>query len=84
MFTVLYDKRVFKDMDRIPNKDTKKIADRLAQLAKVPLPVGSEKLMGGAGMYRIRQGNYRILYTVNHPQKQVHVHHVGNRKEVYR
>ena len=84
MYSVFYDKRVFKELDRLPKKEVEKIGNRFIALASIPLPLGVEKLAGGTGMYRIRQGDYRILYTVDHPHKKVCIHRVGNRKEVYR
>ncbi len=57
---------------------------RIEKLADDPRPQGVEKLEGQEGIYRIRSGNYRILYTINDKALVVVVIRVGDRKEVYR
>ncbi len=68
----------------LPNKDCARITEKLKKLAEVPLPVGVEKLAGYSDRYRIRQGDYRILFLVDHSSRQVFVFKIGHRREVYR
>jgi len=57
--------------------------DRIGILADNPRPPGCEKL-SGQERYRIRQGDYRILYEVDESQQVVIVVKIGHRREVYR
>lgn len=71
------------DLDSIPNDYLKRIMERIAALAENPRPVGCEKL-SGQEKYRIRQGVYRIIYSIQDTQLTVWVVKVGHRREVYR
>lgn len=62
----------------------RQLLKRLASLAKNPRPKGLEKLSGGEGLYKIRSGNYRIIYTIHDRELLVVVVRIGDRKEVYR
>jgi mRNA interferase RelE/StbE len=72
-----------KELESIPKKDLKRILDRIASLAKIPRPPDSEKL-SGQERYRIRQGNYRIIYSIDNEVLTVWVVKIGHRREVYR
>ena len=67
----------------MPKHDLTRIMARIVSLAEQPRPTGSEKLTGQE-RYRIRQGNYRIIYSVQDFELTVWVVKVGHRKEVYR
>ena len=53
-------------------------------LAMDPFPRGTAKLIGAENLYRIRVGNYRIIYSVDDQAKTIFVHYVRHRREVYR
>ena len=72
-----------KELERIPLKDRRRVARRIAALAGDPRPPGCEKLTG-ENAFRIRQGNYRIVYTVEDEVLTIVVIKVGDRKDVYR
>jgi mRNA interferase RelE/StbE len=65
-------------------KDRQRIVKRITALAVEPGPAGSEKLAGVEGRYRIRQGQFRIVYAVDDMTRIVEVVKVGHRREVYR
>ena len=65
-------------------KDRQRIVQRIAALASDPRPAGCEKLAGGEGRYRVRQGEFRIVYAVDDVSHTVEVVKVGHRREVYR
>jgi mRNA interferase RelE/StbE len=65
-------------------KDRQRIVSRIAALAAEPRPPGCEKLAGAEGRYRIRQGQFRIVYGVDDDTRTVEVVKVGHRGEVYR
>ena len=60
-----------------------RIAAAIDDLARDPRPAGAKKLAGTPG-YRVRTGDWRILYTVNDPARLVRVYRIGNRRDVYR
>ncbi len=72
-----------KDIETLPKKDRGHIAGKIQSLASNPRPPGCEKLSGHE-LYRLRQGNYRILYTLHDTDLVVVVIKVGHRREVYR
>jgi mRNA interferase RelE/StbE len=73
-----------RDIEEIGSRsDRRRIVDRIAALAEDPRPGGCEKLTG-RGKYRVRQGPYRILYSIHDDHLIVHVVKVGHRKDVYR
>lgn len=64
--------------------DRQRIVERMQALAEIPRPQGAEKLAGYTDRYRVRQGNYRIIYLVDDAQREVTIFKVGHRKDVYR
>ncbi len=82
-YKVYFKESVEKDISTIPKKDLQKILRRIEILSQDPRPQGHEKLTGQE-RYRIRQGNYRIVYSIQDQELTVWVVKVGHRKEVYR
>ena len=82
-YKIYFKKSVEKDFRIIPKKDLQKILSRIKALAKDPKPPGHEKLTGQE-RYRIRQGQYRIIYSIHDEELTVWVVKVGHRKDVYR
>lgn len=72
-----------KEMDRLPDKTFRRIAQAILKLERDPRPPGSTKLRGLQD-YRLRVGPYRILYSVDDPKRVVAVSAVGHRRDVYR
>ena len=82
-YKVHFKASVEKDFITIPKKDVKKILKRIDALAENPRPWGCEKLTGQE-RYRLRQGRYRIVYSIQEDELTVWVVKVGHRKDVYR
>ncbi len=82
-YRVYFKESVEKDFGAVPKKDLQKILRRIEALAEDPRPQGHEKLTGQE-RYRIRQGRYRILYSIRDKELTVWVVKVGHRKEAYR
>ena len=76
-------KSAIKELNKIPEKDLKKVISRIKCLADDPRPRDCVKMAGGE-RYRIRQGNYRILYLIEDDVLVVYVVKIGHRKNVYR
>ena len=82
-YKIVFRESITKDLRAIPNKDVARILRRIDELAHDPRPPGSEKLTGEE-KYRIRQGNYRVLYTIEDEIVTVTVVKIGHRRNVYR
>ena len=77
-------KSAAKELEAIPLKaDRRRIVARIESLADDPRPDGCRKL-SGSERYRIRQGRYRIVYTIEDDVLVVYVVKVGDRKNIYR
>ena len=61
-----------------------RIVSRIQGLSESPRRHGSEKLAGYSDRYRIRQGNFRIVYHIDDGKREVTIYKIGNRKDVYR
>jgi mRNA interferase RelE/StbE len=61
-----------------------RLIEKINSLASLPRPSGSEKLAGRKNLYRIRQGSYRLIYSVNDQLRVVDIVKVGHRRDVYR
>jgi mRNA interferase RelE/StbE len=72
-----------KDWYNIPQKDARRIFERIEKLAENPRPYGCEKLRG-QNTYRIRQGDYRIIYEIKDKVLIVLVLRIGHRRDIYR
>jgi mRNA interferase RelE/StbE len=74
-----------KEIEAVDAKsDKRRIIEKIGKLAKVPRPIGSEKLAGHGDRYRVRQGNYRVVYLIDDSRKEVTIYKVGHRKDAYR
>ena len=74
-----------KEIEAVDSKsDKRRIIEKIGKLAKVPRPIGSEKLAGHGDRYRVRQGNYRVVYLIDDSRKEVTIYKVGHRKDAYR
>ena len=72
-----------KELERLPRGDRLRVINRIRSLADAPRPQGAKKL-SGEEKYRIRQGNYRILYQIHEDIITVVVVRIAHRREVYR
>ena len=82
-YRLLFKKSVAKDLRAIPKKDISRILKSIEALAEEPRPDGSEKLID-QNRYRIRQGQYRIIYEIQDDALVIVVVKVGHREGVYR
>jgi mRNA interferase RelE/StbE len=83
-YRILIKPSAVKEIEAIsPKKDRQRIVGRITKLADNPRPPGCEKL-SGQEKYRIRQGRYRIVYSIEDQDLIVYVVKVGHLKDVYR
>ena len=82
-YSVLIKPSAAKELERLPDKPRRQIAKKIGALADQQRPTGCEKLTG-EDLYRIRLGDYRVVYAIADAELTVLVIRVGNRREVYR
>ena len=74
-----------KELEAVGSKaDRLRIIGKVRNLAEDPRPHGSEKLAGYDHRYRVRQGNYRIVYEIDDRAGHVTIYKIGHRKDIYR
>lgn len=84
-YRILIKSSAGRELERLGSKaDRTRMVARIRALAGDPRPRGCEKLAGHSDRFRIRQGNYRIVYLVDDQMREVSIFKVGDRKEIYR
>ena len=74
-----------KEIESVGSKaGRQRIVERIQALAKDPRGHGSEKLAGTVNRYRVRQGNFRIIYLIDDGRREVTIFKVADRKDAYR
>lgn len=82
-YRVEVETRARKEFLSLPKPAAQALADVLDDLQSYPRPPGAKKLAGVDG-WRIRQGDYRVLFTIDDAKKLVRVYRIGHRRDVYR
>lgn len=72
-----------KDCDELPQKVLNQVKNKLLPLEREPRPFGAIKMTGEEG-YRVKTGNYRILYRIDDDKKIIYVYRIKHRRESYR
>ena len=83
-YTVRMDSRTRKTLDRLPGDMHGRVVRKLEALEENPRPFGVEKLTGPEVLYRVRVGDWRIVYSIRDRELVVIVIRIGHRREVYR
>jgi mRNA interferase RelE/StbE len=81
-YKILLSKAAVKTLDKLPNQVTENILRAIQNLITNPKPNGVKKLKGREG-YRIRKGNYRIIYDVYDDRLVIQIIAIGHRKKIY-
>ena len=84
MYRVIVERSAEKDLRRLPLDVRSRVADALRSLADDPRPVGSRKLAGTKHDWRIRVGDYRVIYEIADSIRVVRVYRVRHRRDAYR
>ena len=74
-------KSAVKELEEIPGKELRKIVGCIQSLAQNPRPHGSQKL-SGQEQYRVRQGDYRIVYSIDDKDSIIDIVKIGHRREI--
>ncbi len=84
-YKILVSRRAERGLDRIKdNNILGKVVRKIDELAQNPRPSGVRKIMGSDIDYRIRMGDYRIIYQINDSERVVEIRGIGHRKEIYK
>lgn len=84
-YNILLERQAEKELRGLPSQILRRIDKRLLALSSEPWPRGSVKLKGKEGEgWRIKTGEYRILYTVDKTQKVIKIYRIKHRREAYR
>jgi|YNPBryunderm2012_1023409.scaffolds.fasta_scaffold24039_2 mRNA interferase RelE/StbE len=75
---------VYKDFRHLPKSVVERALRRIEELGENPFPRGAEKLEGAQQLYRLRLGDYRIVYEVDTREQRITIIYVRHRREVYR
>lgn len=83
-YSIFVKRSAEKELRKVPPKDLSRIIQKIKALSQHPRPAGCEILEGDDVLYRIRQGDYRIIYEIDDALWQIAVLKIGHRSEVYR
>ena len=83
-YEIIFKKSVIKDLLNLPAEEVQKIVTKIDQLAIEPRPNGCKKLVGlDMDLWRIRVGNYRVIYSIEDVIHIVEINAIGHRKDIY-
>ena len=84
MYAVRFKKSAEKELERLPTQIIRRISKAIDSLAENPRPVGSKKLQGQKeSLWRIRIGDYRVIYLVEDVIKIIEIRRISHRKDIY-
>jgi mRNA interferase RelE/StbE len=83
LYKITFKPSVAKDLKRLDHSMIPKIMNAIEALGKDPFPTSSKKLVGSDCTYRIRIGDYRVVYIVSRKLREIEVQRVRHRKDVY-
>jgi mRNA interferase RelE/StbE len=83
MYKIELRRRAQRALDKLPRTDFPVVIEAIKELAQTPRPRGVEKVRS-TGLWRIRQGDYRIIYAVDDARQTIIIVRVGHRREIYR
>lgn len=82
-YRLLFTRSAKRELEGLPQQIVRLLKKRFDELIIQPRPYGCQKL-SGADFYRVRQGDYRVLYTIDDRERVVEIIKIGHRREVYR
>jgi mRNA interferase RelE/StbE len=83
-YTVAILPSALRQLAELPRHDQKRIKERIDRLAVDPRPPGVQKLKGESDLFRLRSGDYRVIYSIEDVRMIVLVIRIGHRRDVYR
>lgn len=83
MYRILITKTASKELENLPTQVVNRIIPAIKNLGEDPRPSGAKKLKGGQDTWRIRIGDYRVVYAIDDAIRIVDIRKVGHRKDIY-
>ncbi|MCI0585501.1 MAG: type II toxin-antitoxin system RelE/ParE family toxin [Planctomycetes bacterium] len=83
-YRVLVKPAAERDLEKLPRDVLRRVTERMIALEEDPRPPGCKKLTGEEDLYRIRVGDYRVVYEIDDGERGVRIARVRHRREVYR
>jgi len=83
-YTVSFTRSARKELERLAEPLVSRVFRQIERLAENPRPAECRKLVGREGLWRIRVGDYRVVYVISDDEKRVEIFTIRHRKEVYR
>jgi mRNA interferase RelE/StbE len=83
-YKIEWKRSALKELEELPSPMISKVVSAVDNLSSNPFPQGVRKLMGSESSYRIRLGDYRVLYSVIEKRLIIEIIRVGHRKDVYK
>ncbi len=83
MYKIMLRRKAQRSLDKLPKNDYALVLHRLMDLAYEPRPIWVEKIRI-VGLWRVRQGDYRVIYDIDDDQRIVVILYIGHRKDIYR
>jgi mRNA interferase RelE/StbE len=83
-YKVVFKPSVEKDLRSLPQSAVTRVFEHAERLRDEPFPRGSRKLAGAERLYRIRIGDYRMIFSVDQEQRQITIQYVRHRRDAYR
>ena len=84
MYQVLIERSAEKDLKKITAEERPKLTNAMRALANEPRPTGCRKLVGSENDWRVRVGNYRVIYEISDEVRIVRIQRIRHRKDSYR
>ena len=83
-FEIVYDKQPIKFLNKLNKEINNRILDKIEEtLTNDPVPHDTKSIVGKHGVFRIRIGDYRVLYRINHQESKIIVFKIDKRSKVY-
>ena len=83
-YEIVFARSARKELQALPRAVAERILEKVELLASNPRPAGCRKLSGYSGLWRIRVGEYRVIYSIDDDNRVVDVSVVRHRSEAYR
>lgn len=84
MYFVVFTRSAIKELESLPSAEIGKIIKKIEALSINPRPSGVKKIVGRIDLWRIRSGNYRIIYSIKDDKLVIEIIRIRHRKEVYK
>jgi mRNA interferase RelE/StbE len=83
-YAVVFVRSARRELEALPEKLAERIMAKIRPLAKTPRPSGAKKLKGESDLWRIRVGDYRVLYEIHDEIRVIEISYIRHRRDVYR